>query len=126
MGKLNPFWNDRTNSLQPYTPGEQPKGIEKLIKINTNECPYPPSPKVLSAIQKAADEALRLYPDPEGVQARTAFAERNGLELSQIFVGNGSDEVLGMAFAAFYDEKKACCFRILPIVFIRCTVICFQ
>lgn len=103
---MNPLWSDKTNTLQPYTPGEQPKGIENLIKINTNECPYPPSPKVLAAIREAASASLRLYPDPEGTCARAAFAKRNGLDISQVFVGNGSDEVLGMAFLAFFDKKK--------------------
>jgi histidinol-phosphate aminotransferase len=89
----------------PYTPGEQPKD-RKFIKLNTNECPYPPSPKVIQAIREAADDSLRLYPDPECLALRQAIAKREGLKPEQVFCSNGSDEVLAFAFQAFFDPEK--------------------
>ena len=102
---MSKFWNSSTRALSPYVPGEQPKDGQKLIKLNTNECPYPPSPKVISAICNAADSKLRLYPNADGLDARSAFAKRNGLAVDQVFVGNGSDEVLAIAFQAFFGEE---------------------
>ena len=99
---MKEFWSDRIRSLTPYTPGEQPKD-RKFIKLNTNENPYPPAPGVLEAIRENADASLRLYPDPEGMLLRQALAHAYGLEEDQIFVGNGSDEVLAFAFQAFYS-----------------------
>jgi histidinol-phosphate aminotransferase len=98
------FWNNRTKNLSPYIPGEQPKD-RQFIKLNTNENPYPPSPKVIEAIQKAAGDTLRLYPDPECTGFREVVAARYGVRLEQVFAGNGSDEVLGFAFGAFYASK---------------------
>ena len=79
--------------LQAYTPGEQPK-VEGLIKLNTNENPYPPSPAVARALKTAAVDSLRLYPDPTCSALRERIAELNGCSPEQVFVGNGSDEVL--------------------------------
>jgi len=103
---MSVFWNNRTKKLSPYTPGEQPKD-RKFIKLNTNENPYPPSPKVIEAIQKAANESLRLYPDPQCTEFREAVAVRYGVKPEQVFAGNGSDEILAFAFGAFFanDEK---------------------
>ena len=101
---MSEYWNTRTKNLSPYVPGEQPKD-RKFIKLNTNENPYPPSPKVVEAIQKAADERLRLYPDPECVEFREAVAARYGLKTEQVFAGNGSDEVLAFAFGAFFESS---------------------
>ena len=100
---MKEFWSDRIRSLVPYTPGEQPKD-RQFIKLNTNENPYPPAPGVLEAIRANADASLRLYPDPEALQLRQALARAYGLEIDQIFVGNGSDEVLAFAFQAFYSQ----------------------
>lgn len=100
---MKEFWSDRIRSLTPYTPGEQPKD-RKFIKLNTNENPYPPAPGVLEAIRENADASLRLYPDPEGMLLRQALAHAYRLEEDQIFVGNGSDEVLAFAFQAFYSQ----------------------
>lgn len=100
---MKEFWSDRIRSLTPYTPGEQPKD-RKFIKLNTNENPYPPAPGVLEAIRENADASLRLYPDPEGMLLRQALAHTYGLGEDQIFVGNGSDEVLAFAFQAFYSQ----------------------
>lgn len=100
---MKEFWSGRIRGLTPYTPGEQPKD-RQFIKLNTNENPYPPSPRALEAIRAAAGEGLRLYPDPEGAALRQALAELHGLRPEQIFVGNGSDEVLAMCFMAFFDR----------------------
>lgn len=101
---MKEFWSGRIRGLTPYTPGEQPKD-RQFIKLNTNENPYPPSPRALEAIRAAAGEGLRLYPDPEGAALRQALAELHGLRAEQVFVGNGSDEVLAMCFMAFFDRE---------------------
>ena len=98
---MSVFWNDRTKNLSPYIPGEQPRD-RQFIKLNTNENPYPPSPGVIEAIAKAAGDDLRLYPDPACTSLREAVAARYGLRPEQVFAGNGSDEVLGFAFGAFF------------------------
>jgi histidinol-phosphate aminotransferase len=102
---MSVFWNTRTKNLSPYVPGEQPKD-RQFIKLNTNENPYPPSPKVIEAIQKAANERLRLYPDPQCGEFREAVAARYGVKPEQIFAGNGSDEILAFAFAAFFASGE--------------------
>lgn len=102
---MKEFWSRRIKDAVPYTPGEQPKD-RKFIKLNTNECPYSPSPKVLEAIKAAANSDLRLYPDPECLALRQAIADREGLDAGQVFCSNGSDEVLAFAFQAFFDPEK--------------------
>ena len=99
---MSRFWSRVVRDLTPYVPGEQPK-IANLIKLNTNESPYPPSPRVLAAIRaELGDDAarLRLYPDPNADLLKAAVAERHGVTPQQVFVGNGSDEVLAHAFMA--------------------------
>lgn len=99
---MSRFWSQVVNDLTPYVPGEQPK-IANLIKLNTNENPYPPSPKVLAAIQAELDgdaARLRLYPDPNADLLKTAVAKHHGVSAQQVFVGNGSDEVLAHIFMA--------------------------
>lgn len=91
-------------SLTPYVAGEQPKD-RKFIKLNTNENPYPPSPKVAEALAGKTD-SLRLYPDMEATALCEAIAKVNGIEPEQVFCGNGSDEVLAFAFAAFFAGKR--------------------
>jgi len=93
----NPYWSDIVRGLTPYVPGEQPR-VAGLIKLNTNENPYPPSPAVLAAIREAAGADLRLYPDPESSALKAAVAELHRLTPAHVFVGNGSDEVLAHAF----------------------------
>jgi histidinol-phosphate aminotransferase len=95
------FWSEGVEALTPYVPGEQPK-VTNLIKLNTNENPYGPSPKVLEAIREAAGDTLRLYPDPTSLRLREAIAGFNGLAPEQVFVGNGSDEILAVAFQALF------------------------
>ncbi len=98
---MKEFWSSRIRDLTPYTPGEQPQ-TRRFMKLNTNENPYPPSPKALEAIRANANESLKLYPDPEGTLLREAVAQVYGVRPTQVFVGNGSDEVLAFAFQAFY------------------------
>jgi histidinol-phosphate aminotransferase len=93
--------------LRPYVPGEQPK-IKGLIKLNTNENPYPPSPKVLAAIRAAADQRLRLYPNPTADRLREKLASFHSCRPENIIVGNGSDELLALATRAFVEPKAAC------------------
>lgn len=102
---MNKFWSGRIRDVVPYTPGEQPRD-RQFIKLNTNECPYPPSPRAVEAIRAVAGESLRLYPDPECTQLRSAIARREGLDVDQVFCGNGSDEVLAFAFQAFFDPER--------------------
>ena len=95
----NPFWSPVVHRLTPYVPGEQPK-LSNLVKLNTNENPYGPSPRVLAAIQAELSDALRLYPDPNAERLKQAIADYYGIAPAQVFVGNGSDEVLAHAFHA--------------------------
>ena len=96
---MSPFWSPLVRTLTPYVPGEQPK-LTSLIKLNTNENPYGPSPKVLAAMQNELADTLRLYPDPNGDQLKATIASYHGVDKAQVFLGNGSDEVLAHAFAA--------------------------
>jgi histidinol-phosphate aminotransferase len=99
------YWNSRVRGLSPYVPGEQPRD-RKFIKLNTNENPYPPSPKVVEAVEAVLAEGagrLRLYPDPACTELREAVARRYGVRPEQVFAGNGSDEVLAFAFGAFFE-----------------------
>ena len=106
---MNKFWSARARALTPYVPGEQPKD-RKFIKLNTNENPYPPSPLALVAIREAACDTLRLYPDPECTSLREVLGATYGLKPAQIFVGNGSDEVLALCFQAFFDPERTILF----------------
>jgi len=89
--------------FQPYVPGEQPPDAEGWVKLNTNESPLPPSPRVIEAIREAAGDALRLYPSPTAAPARQAIARHLGLDASQVTLGNGADELIEMCFRAFAD-----------------------
>lgn len=97
------FCSPVVSRLVPYVPGEQPK-LDRLVKLNTNENPYPPSPRVVAAIQAAAQQGLQLYPDPESTALREAIAGHHGLAPKHVFLGNGSDEVLAHAFFAFFQH----------------------
>lgn len=99
------FWSGMIRDITPYTPGEQPKD-RQFIKLNTNESPYPPSPMVLEAVKSGADESLRLYPDPESGLLCEAIAEFWGVAPGNVFPGNGSDEILAMAFMAFFEPGR--------------------
>lgn len=102
---MSQYWSKLVHSLTPYVPGEQPK-INNLIKLNTNENPYGPSPKVIAALQKEAADTLRLYPDPNSDALKQAIAKYHGLNSNQVFVGNGSDEVLAHVFNALLKHDK--------------------
>ena len=102
------LWSSKARNLSPYVPGEQPQH-DNLCKLNTNENPFPPSPKVAVAIAKileqGADE-LRLYPAPESDDLRGALSKAYDLDVNQVFVGNGSDEVLALVFASFFMKER--------------------
>ena len=102
---MSQYWSKVVHKLTPYVPGEQPK-INNLIKLNTNENPYGPSPKVIAALQNEAADSLRLYPDPNSEALKQVIAKYHGLNVSQVFVGNGSDEVLAHAFHALLKHEK--------------------
>ena len=102
---MNPFWSQIARELSPYVPGEQPR-IANLVKLNTNESPFGPSPRALEAMRAAAADSLRLYPDPEAVELREALAAHHGVKAGQVFVGNGSDEVIAHAFAGLLKQPK--------------------
>jgi len=102
---MSRFWSAVVHGLTPYVPGEQPK-LDNLVKLNTNEHPYGPSPKALEAIRAATGDTLRLYPDPNADALKTVLARRHGLQPEQIFVGNGSDEVLAHAFMALLKQDR--------------------
>ena len=106
---MSKFWSQVVHDLTPYVPGEQPK-LPNLIKLNTNENPYGPSPKVLEALRAEAADSLRLYPDPDSSELKAAIAEFHGLTSAQVFVGNGSDEVLAHTFQALLKHDAALLF----------------
>lgn len=98
-------WEDNVRRVVPYTPGEQPQN-PNVIKLNTNECPYPPAPGVAKALQSFQADALRLYPDPAASDLTKALADYYGVKQSEVFVGVGSDDVLAMIFMTFFNSKK--------------------
>jgi histidinol-phosphate aminotransferase len=106
---MSKFWSKVVHGLTPYVPGEQPK-LANLVKLNTNENPYGPSPKVLEVLHGAISDNLRLYPDPNSDRLKAAIAASHGLQPDQIFVGNGSDEVLAHVFQALLKHD-------LPLLF---------
>lgn len=102
---MSRFWSPIVHQLSPYVPGEQPKH-DNLVKLNTNENPYGPSPQVIEAIQGELGDGLRLYPDPSSSLLRQAVADYYGLKPQQVFAGNGSDEVLAHVFCALFQHEK--------------------
>ncbi|QJD82649.1 histidinol-phosphate transaminase [Cohnella herbarum] len=113
---MSQYWSELTASLVPYVPGEQPKD-QRYIKLNTNENPYPPSPKVIEAIQAATNADLRLYPDPTCEPLREVLAQYYGLTKEHVFVGNGSDEILAFAFPAFFSADRTILFPDITYTF---------
>lgn len=102
---MSQFWSPIVHNLTPYVPGEQPK-VDNLIKLNTNENPFPPSAKAMEAMQAAVNESLRLYPDPNSDALKQTLADYHQLGADQVFVGNGSDEVLAHCFQALLKHDK--------------------
>ena len=100
-----PSWENNVRRVVPYTPGEQPKD-KNIIKLNTNENPYPPSPAVAEALKKSDAQSLRLYPDPAASELVSAIAKYEGLPEDQVFVGVGSDDVIAMSFMTFFASGR--------------------
>ena len=106
---MSRYWSQLVGNLDPYVPGEQPQD-QRYIKLNTNESPYPPAPAVEQVLKNFDIDRLRRYPDPQSGELVTALAAYHGLEPPQVFVGNGSDEVLAHAFQAFFKKDEAILF----------------
>jgi histidinol-phosphate aminotransferase len=102
---MSSYWSDFVKDLEPYSPGEQPQ-ISNITKLNTNENPYGPSPAVIKAITEAADDRLRLYPPPESESLKQTIADNFNITASQVFVGNGSDEVLAHVFNGLLNHGQ--------------------
>ncbi|MCF6753703.1 histidinol-phosphate transaminase [Pseudomonas stutzeri] len=102
---MSRFWSPFVKDLVPYVPGEQPK-LSKLVKLNTNENPYGPSPRAIAAMQEEVGDDLRLYPDPNGERLKEAVADYYRVQPNQVFVGNGSDEVLAHAFHGLFQHGR--------------------
>jgi histidinol-phosphate aminotransferase len=111
---MSRYWSATVKNIKPYIPGEQPKD-RRYIKLNTNENPYPPSPNVIEAIKLAANDTLRLYPDPSCEELRVTIARYCNLRKEQIFAGNGSDELLAFSFPAFFEPAGK------PVIFAEVT-----
>jgi histidinol-phosphate aminotransferase len=103
--RVSRYWSELARGLSPYVPGEQPQ-IPGLVKLNTNESPFGPSPKAIEAVRLAAADTLRLYPDPQSTRLREVLADYHGVVPEQVFVGNGSDEVLAHTFAGLLKQPK--------------------
>jgi histidinol-phosphate aminotransferase len=103
------FWSPIVAQLEPYTPGEQPRGTD-LLKLNTNESPYPPSARVMEALAGVRAEELLRYPDPQASALREAIGRENGLSANEVFVGNGSDEVLSHVFQGLLNHSRGLLF----------------
>ncbi len=106
---MSKYWSDIVGELQPYKPGEQATS-DSTVKLNTNENAYPPSPTVEEAIKVFSSGSLRLYPDPMSLRLRTAIADLENLGIDNVFVGNGSDEVLAHTFRAFFKNDASVVF----------------
>lgn len=102
---MSKYWSPVVSTLKPYVAGEQPR-IANLVKLNTNENPYGPSPKAIAAMQAAVADSLKLYPDPNAIALREAIAKAYGVDSDEVFVGNGSDEVLAHAFVALLKHEQ--------------------
>ena len=106
---MSKYLSARFAGMQPYVPGEQPQN-RQYVKLNTNESPFPPSPKVLEAVSRAEMERLNLYPDPDTHRAAKAIAAYYGVKEREVLLGNGSDELLAFCFQAFCDADTPACY----------------
>jgi histidinol-phosphate aminotransferase len=104
------YWNKRLKGMSEYIPGEQPNNLNDVIKLNTNENPFAPSEAVVAAIKKACDKSLNRYPNPTALSVREIFAKNNGLNVDNVFVGNGSDEIFTLIFRGFIDPEDLAAF----------------
>lgn len=98
-------WKNNLRKIKPYVPGEQSKE-KNIVKLNANENPYPPSPKAIEALKAFNAESLRLYPHADATPLKAAIAEYYGVEIENVFLGNGSDDVIALAFQAFFNSEK--------------------
>ena len=119
-------WENNVRRVVPYVAGEQPKNQPDMVKLNTNENPYPPSPKVAEALQKIPADDMRLYPDPAATDLVNAIAEQYQVKPSQVFVGVGSDDVLAMAFQTFFNTDKPILFPDITYSFYDVWADCFR
>lgn len=115
---MSRYWTNKIASLDPYVPGEQPQD-KQYIKLNTNESPYAPSPKAIAAMQAQVSDDLRLYPDPNCQELKNALAQNYDLNADQVFVGNGSDEVLALAFMGYFSNGKPLAFADITYSFYK-------
>ncbi len=104
------YWNKKLREMTEYLPGEQPVDTDTVIKLNTNENPFPPSKSVLEAVVKSANESLRLYPDPTATTVRKIFAAQNGIAPDNCMVSNGSDELFTLIFRGFVEQEDTAAF----------------
>lgn len=104
------YWNKTLKSMEEYIPGEQPSGIDEYIKLNTNENPFPPFDSVLKAVSQNLNGNLKRYPDSKAQKLREIFAEQNGLDVANVFAGNGSDEIFTLLFRGFIEKNGAAAF----------------
>lgn len=115
---MSKYWNETVNNIEPYVPGEQPKD-KKYIKLNTNENPYPPSKKAIEAMENAINDDLKLYPDPTCSELISEIAVKYGVDKDEVFVGNGSDEVLAFSFMTFFSREKKILFPDISYTFYK-------
>ncbi|EKQ57007.1 MULTISPECIES: histidinol-phosphate transaminase [unclassified Clostridium] len=115
---MSKYWNEKVSEIEPYVPGEQPKD-KKYIKLNTNENPYPPSNKVIEVMKSAVNGDLKLYPDPTCSDLINEIAEYYDLNKDQIFIGNGSDEILAFSFMTFFSKDRKILFPDISYTFYK-------
>ncbi|MDR3594102.1 histidinol-phosphate transaminase [Clostridium sp.] len=115
---MSKYWNGKVKEIEPYVPGEQPKD-KKYIKLNTNENPYPPSNKVLEAMKNAVNGDLKLYPDPTCSDLINEIAKYYNLNNDEVFIGNGSDEILAFSFMTFFSKDKQVLFPDVSYTFYK-------
>ena len=115
---MSKYWNEVVKTIEPYVPGEQPKD-KKYIKLNTNENPYPPSKHVIEAMKNTVNDDLKLYPDPICNDLAGAIADYYKLSNNQVFIGNGSDEILAFSFMAFFSRHKKVLFPDISYTFYK-------
>ena len=115
---MSKYWNENVKGIEPYVPGEQPKD-KKYIKLNTNENPYPPSEKVIEAIKNAANDDLKLYPDPTCSDLIKEIAAYYDVNNDEVFIGNGSDEILAFIFMTYFEKGKTVLFPDISYTFYK-------
>ena len=115
---MTKLWADKLRQIDPYVPGEQPK-LKNFIKLNANENPYPPSPKAIEAIKNFNGSSLKLYPDSNATKLKESLAKYHGVKKENIFLGNGSDDLLAIAFMSFFNSDKPVLFPDITYTFYK-------